>query len=58
MMHANVAVTDGHRSTVESSNLDPFSLLLALEANVVVDDEGVAKELKLTPTLHKQHGKG
>jgi cardiolipin synthase len=31
---------------VGSSNLDPFSLLLALEANVVVDDENFAKKLK------------
>ena len=32
--------------TVGSSNLDPFSLLLALEANVLVDDENFAKNLK------------
>ena len=37
-MHAKVAVIDGHWATVGSSNLDPFSLLLAREANVVVDD--------------------
>ncbi len=46
MMHAKVAVIDGHWSTVGSSNLDPFSLLLSLEANVVVDDESFAKKLK------------
>jgi hypothetical protein len=46
LMHAKVAVIDEHWATVGSSNLDPFSLLLALEANVVVDDEGFAKELK------------
>ena len=46
MMHAKVAVIDEHWATVGSSNLDPFSLLLSLEANVVVDDEGFAKELK------------
>ena len=46
MMHAKVAVIDGHWSTVGSSNLDPFSLLLALEANVLVDDESFAKQLK------------
>ena len=45
-MHAKVAVIDEHWATVGSSNLDPFSLLLALEANVVVDDENFAKKLK------------
>lgn len=38
-LHAKVAVIDGHWATVGSSNLDPFSLLLSHEANVVVDDE-------------------
>jgi cardiolipin synthase len=46
MMHAKVAVIDEHWATVGSSNLDPFSLLLTLEANVVVDDENFAKKLK------------
>jgi cardiolipin synthase len=46
LMHAKVAVIDGHWATVGSSNLDPFSLLLSLEANVVVDDEGFAIKLK------------
>ena len=46
LLHAKVAVIDGHWATVGSSNLDPFSLLLALEANVVVDDATFAKELK------------
>jgi cardiolipin synthase len=45
-MHAKVAVIDEHWATVGSSNLDPFSMLLALEANVVVDDENFAKKLK------------
>jgi len=45
-MHAKVAVIDEHWATVGSSNLDPFSLLLDLEANVVVDDENFAKTLK------------
>jgi len=48
LLHAKVAVIDGHWATVGSSNLDPFSMLLALEANVVVDDEGFAKALKLS----------
>jgi len=46
LMHAKVAVIDEHWATVGSSNLDPFSLLLALEANVVVDDVNFAKKLK------------
>jgi cardiolipin synthase len=46
LLHAKVAVIDEHWATVGSSNLDPFSLLLALEANVVVDDENFAKKLK------------
>jgi len=39
-LHAKVAVIDGRWATVGSSNIDPFSLLLAREANLfVVDDE-------------------
>ncbi len=38
-LHAKVAVIDGHWATVGSSNIDPFSLLLSNEANVVVDDK-------------------
>lgn len=45
-MHAKVAVVDGRWATVGSSNLDPLSLLLAREANVVVDDAGFAEELR------------
>ena len=44
-MHAKVAVIDGHWATVGSSNIDPFSMLLALEANIVVRDEDFAEEL-------------
>ena len=40
-LHAKVAVVDGHWATVGSSNIDPFSLLLAREANLVVDDAHV-----------------
>ena len=46
LMHAKVAVIDEQWSTVGSSNLDPFSLLLSLEANVVVDDKNFAGILK------------
>jgi cardiolipin synthase len=45
-MHAKVAVVDGHWATVGSSNIDPFSLLLAREANVVVKDPGFAGQLR------------
>ncbi|MFN5165582.1 MAG: cardiolipin synthase ClsB [Pseudomonadota bacterium] len=44
-LHAKVAVVDGRWSTVGSSTIDPMSLLLNLEANVVVDDEGFAGDL-------------
>ena len=44
--HAKVAVIDGHWATVGSSNLDPLSLLLAREANVVVDDAAFAQDLR------------
>jgi cardiolipin synthase A/B len=46
ILHAKIAVIDEFWATVGSSNLDPFSLLLALEANVVVEDEGFARILK------------
>lgn len=45
-LHAKVAVIDGHWATVGSSNIDPFSLLLSREANVVVDDEGFGETLR------------
>lgn len=46
-LHAKVAVIDRRWSTVGSSNIDPFSLLLAREANVIVDDELFANQLRL-----------
>lgn len=45
-MHAKVAVVDGEWATVGSSNIDPFSLLLAKEANLVVKDQVFASQLK------------
>jgi cardiolipin synthase len=45
-MHAKVAVIDGHWSTVGSSNIDPFSLLLSREANVAVEDRAFAEQLR------------
>ena len=46
-MHSKIAVIDGEWATVGSSNIDPFSLLLAYEANVVVKDHTFATALKL-----------
>ena len=37
-LHAKVAIVDDDWSTVGSSNIDPLSLLLNLEANVIVQD--------------------
>jgi cardiolipin synthase len=45
-MHSKVAVIDSQWATVGSSNIDPFSLLLAREANVVVKDSTFSTELK------------
>lgn len=45
-LHAKVAVVDGQWATVGSSNIDPFSLFLAREANLVVRDSGFAGELR------------
>lgn len=45
-LHAKVAVIDQYWSTVGSSNIDPFSLLMAREANVVIIDRAFALELK------------
>jgi cardiolipin synthase len=48
-LHAKVAVIDQRWATVGSSNIDPLSLLLAREANIVIDDSGFA--LKLLQSL-------
>ncbi len=45
-LHAKVAVVDGRWATVGSTNLDPLSLLLAREANVVTTDAGFARQLR------------
>ena len=45
-LHAKVAVVDGSWATVGSSNIDPFSLLLAREANVFVRDADFAGNLR------------
>jgi cardiolipin synthase len=46
-MHAKVACMDEAWSTVGSSNLDPFSLALNLEANVVAHDRPLNAALRL-----------
>jgi cardiolipin synthase len=45
-LHAKVAVVDDRWATVGSSNIDPYSLLLAREANVSVHDAGFAGALR------------
>jgi len=54
-LHAKVAVIDGV-SVVGSSNLDPFSLLLARETNIVVDDAGFTATL--TQSLERAFAQG
>lgn len=44
-LHAKVAVIDDH-ATVGSSNIDPFSLMLSLEANLMIDDADFAQNLR------------
>jgi cardiolipin synthase len=55
-LHAKVAVVDRY-AMVGSSNLDPFSLLLAREANVFVQDAQFADELKAAIEA-EMHGDG
>ena len=47
-LHAKVAVIDQYWATVGSSNIDPFSLLLAREANVLIKDRPFASALRLS----------
>ena len=55
-LHTKVAVIDGHWATVGSSNIDPFSLMLAREANIVVEDRGFAGQLRMS--LHRAMEEG
>jgi cardiolipin synthase A/B len=56
-LHAKVAVVDGRWATVGSTNLDPLSLLLAREANVVTTDERFATRLHhRLDRLMREHG--
>lgn len=45
-LHAKVAIADDEWATVGSSNLDPLSLSLNLEANVVIRDRGFNQQLR------------
>jgi len=45
-MHSKVAVIDNRWATVGSSNIDPMSLWLAREANIMVDDVAFAMQLR------------
>jgi cardiolipin synthase len=55
-MHAKVAVIDGEWATVGSSNIDPFSLLLAKEANIVVRDHAFGNDLRSSLKLAIRDG--
>jgi cardiolipin synthase A/B len=55
MLHAKACVVDGTWATVGSSNLDPFSLLLAREANLVVTDVAFAQQLRSSIIAAVQH---
>ncbi len=55
-MHAKVAVIDGWWATVGSSNIDPFSLWLAREGNVVVRDKSFAATLRTSLMKEMEHG--
>jgi len=46
-LHAKVAVIDDRWATVGSSNIDPYSLLMAREANVFVRDPHFADQLRI-----------
>ena len=46
-LHAKVAVVDDRWATVGSSNIDPYSLLMAREANIFVRDPHFADQLRI-----------
>jgi cardiolipin synthase len=46
-LHAKAAVIDENWATVGSSNLDPYSLLMAREANVLVRDAAFSRALRV-----------
>jgi cardiolipin synthase A/B len=44
-LHAKVALIDDNWATIGSSNIDPLSLHLNIEANVLIDDVAFARSL-------------
>jgi len=54
-LHAKVAVIDDYWATVGSSNLDPTSLSLNLEANIVVREVAFATQLRKEIERLMQH---
>lgn len=57
-LHAKVAVVDGRWATVGSTNLDPLSLLLAREANIITTDRDFAHQLQARlQALVQAHGR-
>lgn len=55
-LHAKVAAVDGLWATVGSSNIDPFSLMLAREGNLVVRDAAFATALRARLLESITHG--
>jgi cardiolipin synthase len=55
-LHTKVAVIDDTWATVGSSNIDPFSLLLSREANVVAHDRVFAAQLRASLELALARG--
>jgi cardiolipin synthase A/B len=55
-LHAKVAVVDGRWATIGSSNIDPFSMALAREANIVVDDAAFSNDLRTSLHNAMQYG--
>ncbi len=55
-LHAKVATIDDRWATIGSSNLDPLSLMLAREANVVTQDSAFATQLRTRLEAQMQTG--
>jgi len=55
-LHAKVAVIDDTWATVGSSNIDPFSLMLSREANIVVHDRIFNVQLRASLELAIKRG--
>jgi cardiolipin synthase A/B len=55
-LHAKVAVIDSVWATVGSSNIDPFSLMLAREANIVVVDAQFGEQIRASLSSAMEDG--